>query len=232
VKLTVEDELGQTNTDSISVYAESTDPIPQFTITPSNARTNPSEFILDASVSSDLDKTNGYDNLAYERSFSDAAKTKIVNTENNNEKVKVQFDTIGTHTIKLTARDDYGKIADISKDIEVKSILRPEIFVVPIATPWGNPMNFVVKSNQPIINYQWDFADKDTRTIQTDKIAHTYKASGVYKVVLKVNGADGMDNEVSKNVFVGEKTYPVVGFTILDKNSNIQTQSDECPDTE
>jgi PKD repeat protein len=138
-------------------------------------------------VSSDLDKTNNYDNLAYERSFSNAATTKIVNTENDNEKIKVQFDAVGKQTITLTARDDYGKMTDISKDIEILSILRPEIFVVPIATPRGNPMNFVVKSNEPIVNYQWDFADKDTRTIQTDKIAHTYKASGVYKVNLKVS---------------------------------------------
>lgn len=232
VKLTVEDELGQTNTDSISVYAESTDPIPQFTITPTNARKNPSEFILDASVSSDLDKTNGYDKLVYERSFSDAATTKVINTENNNEKISVQFNAIGKHTIKLSTRDDYGKLTEILKDIEVKSILRPEIFVVPIATPWGNPMNFVVKSNQPIINYQWDFADKDTRIIQSDKIAHAYKKAGVYKVVLKVSWADGMENEVSKNVFVGEKTYPVVWFTVLNKLSNIQTQSDECLDAE
>lgn len=166
---------------------ESTDPIPQFTITSSNARTNPSEFILDASVSSDVDKTNGYDTLSYERSFSNAATTKIINTENNNEKIRVQFDSLGNQTIKLTARDSYGKIAEISKDIEIKSTLRPEIFVVPIATPWGNPMNFVVKSNQPILNYQRDFADKDTRTIQTDKIAHTYKQSGVYKVMLRVS---------------------------------------------
>lgn len=232
VKLTVEDELGQTNTDSLSVYAESTDPIPQYTVTAANDRKNPSEFILDASVSSDLDKSNGYDTLSYERSFSDPTNTKIVNTENNNEKIKVQFDSVGKHTVKLTARDDYGKIASIEKDIEVKSILRPEIFVVPIATPWGNPMNFVVKSNQPILNYQWDFADKDTRIIQTDKIAHTYKKSGVYKVVLKVSWSDGMENEVSKNVFVWEKTYPVVWYSVLDTSSNIQTQSDECMDTQ
>lgn len=232
VKLTVEDELGQTNTDALSVYAESTDPIPQFTITPSNAWKNPSEFILDASVSSDVDMTNGYDTLTYERSFSDPTSAKIVNTEANNEKIRVQFDSVGTHTIKLTARDSYGKIAELQKDIEVKSTLRPEIFVVPIATPRGNPMNFVVKSNQPIVSYQWDFADKDTRTIQTDRIAHTYTKAGVYKVVLKVAGSDGMENEVSKNVFVGEKTYPVAAFTVTDKMSNIQIQSDECSDTE
>lgn len=232
VKLTVEDELGQTNTDSLSVYAESTDPIPQFTIIPGNTRKYPSEFILDASVSSDLDKINGYDALTYERSFSDVATTKIVASENNNEKVRVQFNTVGKHLIKLTARDDYGKMAEIEKEIEVVSILRPEIFVVPVATPWGNPMNFVVRSNQPIVNYQWNFADKDTRTIQSDKIAHTYTRAGIYMVVLKVSWADGMENEVSKNVFVGEKNYPVAWFTVLDKTNNIQTQSDECSDTE
>jgi len=232
VKLTVEDELAQTNTDSLSVYVESTDPIPQFTITPTNSRKNPSEFVLDASVSSDIDKINGYDTLVYERSFSDPTTTKIVNTENNNEKIKVQFNTLGKHSIKLTVKDDYGKMVDLSKDVEVKSILRPEIFVAPIATPWGNPMNFVVKANQRILNYQWNFADQDTRTIQTDKIAHTYKKAGIYKVVLKVNWADGMENEVSKNVFVGEKNYPVAAFTVLDKTSNIQTQNDECIDSE
>lgn len=232
VKLTVEDELGQTNIDTLSVYIESTDPIPQFTITPGNSRKNPSEFILDASVSTDLDKSNWYDNLVYERSFSDPTNSKIVNTENNNEKIKVQFDAVGKYAVKLIARDDYWKLAEISKDIEIISTLRPEIFVVPVATPWGNPMNFVVKTNQPILNYQWDFADKDTRTIQTDKIAHTYKKAGMYKVVLKVSWADGMENEVTKNVFVGEKNYPVVWFNVLDKTSNIQTQSDECMDIE
>jgi PKD repeat protein len=99
----------------------------------------------------------------------------------------VQFDILGKHTVKLIARDDFGKMAEISKDIEIKSILRPEIFAVPVATPWGNPMNFVVKSNLPILNYQRDFADSDTRTVQTDKIAHTYKKAGIYKVVLRVS---------------------------------------------
>ena len=41
-----------------------------------------------------------------------------------------------------------------------------------------------------------------------------------------------MENEVSKNVFVWEKDYPVVGFAVVDKTSNVQTQNDECPDIE
>jgi PKD repeat protein len=212
------------------VFVESSDPIPQFLITPSNDWKYPSEFILDASLSSDVDVTNGFDNLSYEWSFSEDAKTNIVNTQNNNQLIKVQFDTVGTHTIKLVAKDDYGKQAEISKDITITSTLRPEIFAVPLATPWGNPVNFVVKSNLPLINYQWDFGDGTTSTIQSDKVTHTYKASGVYKVVLKVSGSDGMTNEVTKNVFIGDKDYPVGAFTVLDKSSNILTQNEFCLD--
>ena len=228
VKLTVQDNLGQTNVDTVQVFVESSDPIPQFTMTSSNTWKDPSEFIFDASVSSDVDKTNGYDHLTYEWFLGDASKAKLVSSENNNEKVKVQFDAIGVHTIKLVAKDDFGKLTEISKDIEVKSILRPEIFAVPVATQRGNPVNFVVKSNEPIVNYIRDFWDGDTRTIQADKISHTYKKSGVYKVILKVSGADGMSNEVTKTIFIWEKQNPVWGYVVLDKTSNILTQNETC----
>jgi PKD repeat protein len=157
IKLTVQDQLGQTNVDTVQVFVESSDPIPQFTMLPSNTWKDPSEFIFDASVSSDIDKTNGYDKLSYEWFLGDSGKAKLVSSENNNEKVKVQFDSIGVHTIKLVAKDEFGKLAEISKDVEVKSILRPEIFAVPVATQRGSPINFVVKSNESIINYIRDF---------------------------------------------------------------------------
>ena len=114
----------------------------------------------------------------------------------------MQFDAVGTHTIKLVVKDDFGKIAEIEKNVEVKSTLRPEIFAAPIATPRGNPVNFVVKSNVPIVNYIWDFGDGDIRTVQSDRITHVYKTAGVFKVILKVSGADDMSNEVSKTVFI------------------------------
>ncbi len=228
VKLTVEDELGQTNIDTLQVFVESTDPIPQFLVTPSNSWTNPSEFIFDASVSSDIDVSNGNDSLSYERSFPETAKATIVNTENNNQKIKVQFDAIGTHTVKLTVKDSYGKISELNKDIKIISTLRPEMFIVPLATPWGNPVNFVIKSNQSVINYLRDFGDGETRTIQEAKATHTYKKASVFKVTLKVTGADGMDNTITKNVFIGEKNYPVAAFTVNDITNNILTQNESC----
>lgn len=58
VKLTVEDELGQTNIDTKLLLIESTPPIPQFTITPTNKWLYPSEFYLDAQSSYDIDVAN------------------------------------------------------------------------------------------------------------------------------------------------------------------------------
>jgi hypothetical protein len=82
------------NVDSLQVFVASSDPVPQFTIKSTNTRKDPSEFILDASVSSDIDKSNGYDNLSYERFLGDASKAKLVSSENNNEIIKVQFDAV------------------------------------------------------------------------------------------------------------------------------------------
>ncbi|MFA5747732.1 MAG: PKD domain-containing protein [Candidatus Absconditabacterales bacterium] len=228
IKLSVEDELGQTNTDSVQIVVDSTDPVPQFTIEPTNERKNPSEFILNASSSQDIDKLNGNDSLSYEWKFSDGSNAKIIDTKNNNEQITVDFDSVGKHKIILIAKDSYGKIAEIQKEIDVKSTLRPQMFIAPITTIRGNPINFVVKSNQTIFTYNRDFSDGDKRTIQADKISHIFKKTGIYKVTLTVNGTNGMDNEVSKNVFVGEKDSPIAAYIVSNNSSQINTQNEIC----
>jgi len=59
------------------VFVESTPPIAQFLSTPTPEILYPSEFILDASVSSDIDVTNGFDTLTYKREFS-SPTTEVV----------------------------------------------------------------------------------------------------------------------------------------------------------
>ena len=70
VNLTVEDEIGNKNLDTVNVYVESTPPVPQFTITPTSLREYPSEFTFNADSSSDVDVANGYDKLTYDWQFS------------------------------------------------------------------------------------------------------------------------------------------------------------------
>ncbi|MDD3262284.1 MAG: PKD domain-containing protein [Candidatus Absconditabacteria bacterium] len=228
IKLTVEDSLGQTNIDTVQVYVESTEPIPQFTVNPSNERLHPSKFLFDATISSDMDKTNGVDSLEYQWFFPETAKVNIVSTEEKNGKIIAEFNSIGKFKYKLMVKDQYGKMSELEKEIEIKSILRPEIVATPIAMTRGNSMNFTVKTNQPILSYEWDFGDNDKRTIQSDTIFHLYKKTGIYNVRLKVNGENETYNEITKTVFVGEKDYPIAGFEVFDKSNIILTQNEIC----
>lgn len=86
--------------------------------------------------------------------------TQIVESEEANKKVVVDFNEIGKQTIKLIATDKYGKKATITKEVEIKSTLRPKIFSAPKATSRGNNVVFKVTSDKPIANYSWDFGDK------------------------------------------------------------------------
>jgi PKD repeat protein len=98
---------------------------------PTKIWTYPSEFTLDASNSTDVDVENKVDSLEYSWSFSRPEDVDILSTENNNEKIVVRFNSIGTHKVTLTVTDEYGVSTNISKIIEVKSIIRPEIKAIP-----------------------------------------------------------------------------------------------------
>jgi PKD repeat protein len=168
------------------VFVESADPIPQFIIKPRAERASPSEFLLDASATSDVDVDNKVDELSYEREFSSPNMTKITQSEELNKKVVVEFNEVGKQTIKLIVTDKYAKKATITKEIEIKSTLRPKIFSAPKATTWGDNVVFKVTSDKPIANYARDFGDQSERAIQTDSILHKYNQVGVYPVKLKV----------------------------------------------
>lgn len=231
VRLTVEDDLAQKNSESLQVIVESTDPIPQFTMKPRLDRSAPSEFVLDATATYDVDVINKNDELRYEWSFSSPNTTKIIEAEPDNKRVVVTFDDIGKQTVKLTVTDKYGKIASIEKTVDIKSTLRPKIYVAPRATVRGNDIKFVVQSDKSIINYAWDFSDGATRTIQTNNIDHRFDRVGAYKVKLKVAGGTSEENEISTMVFVGERQSPVPAYLIQDNVSNsILSQIDVCTD--
>jgi PKD domain containing protein len=91
VKLTVEDEIGNKNLDTVNVYVESTPPVPQFTITPTSLREYPSEFTFNADSSSDVDVANGYDKLTYDWQFSNPNAVHITKTEKANKLITVLF---------------------------------------------------------------------------------------------------------------------------------------------
>ncbi len=228
IKLSVEDDLWNTNIETRKVFVESTEPLPQFSITSKQWLLNPSEFVLDASLSSDLDVSNQLDSLTYERNFSDTNNTKILKTQNANEVITVVFDRVGTHTVTLVVKDDYGKISEISKDIKVNSILRPELFVSKKATIWWDEISFSSTVNADVYSYEWDFWDGEVRIIQADTIIHKYDKVGNYVVTLTVFGENDTTNSVSETVFIWDKNEPIPAYDIKNNYSEIIEPKDTC----
>ncbi len=229
VRLTVTDIAGNQNVDVKNIYIESTIPTPQFTATPTMKWTYPSEFTFDASNSSDIDVLNGFDALEYSWKFSDTEGTKIISTENNNERVVVQFNSLWKHTIKLTATDQYWKFASITKTIEIKSTLRPEIEAIPWAITWWKVMQFKSTVNRPVINYKWDYGDKTTTNSQyASDVEHTYGQRWIYTVNLTVYDSGWNYNTVAEKVFIWEIEYPIAAYRIKNSKWFYIQASDTC----
>ncbi len=118
----------------------------------------PSQFVLDASPSYDIDTINDNDALSYEWTFSNNDNVAVDKKFDDNKRVTVSFREKGTYKITLTVKDRYGKIEQTTKDVTIDSSLRPYIFANPISTRLGESTSFSVKTpNKLIANYKWDF---------------------------------------------------------------------------
>lgn len=228
VKLSVIDEQWQENSEVRQILVESTPPVAQFISTPTADLLYPSEYVFDASVSSDIDEENGFDTLTYNREFS-SPQTQIVESMEGGKKIRVVFDEIGKSTVKLTVIDQYGKSNEIIKEFDIKSTLRPKMFISPKATARGNQVTFVWQTNKDVLGYEWDFGDGNKRSVQERNTSHIYQSIWVYTVKLRVsNWAD--ENEVKSLVFIGEKDRPIPWYSVEDPTSSITIlQNDTCP---
>lgn len=228
IRLTVTDVAWNTNVEVKNLYIESTIPTPQFTVTPTSKWTYPSEFTLDAKNSSDIDVLNNVDSLEYERKFS-TDNYSIISTEDNNQKIIVQFNEVGKHTIKLIVRDEYGKSATISKTIEVKSILRPEIEAIPWAITRWKTLQFNSTVNASVINYVWNYGDwTNTNSQFATNTSHIYNQRWIYTVTLTVYDMQWNSNTVTEKVFIGEVKYPIAAYRVRDNGWFYIMASDSC----
>lgn len=231
VKLTVEDERGEINEEIVKFFVESSKPLAQYSITPTNERKYPSQYILDASLSSDYDVVNNVDNLSYDWFVSDPENTIITEAEEwNKKKIYIAFNNIWDQKVKLIVSDSYGKTSEIEKNIKVESALRPNIIASPNATTRWNPITFAVTANKNIINYEWDFGDNTTRIIQTNTVQYTYKKAGIYKVKLVTTDSSWDENEIVTDIFVGEQNKPTIIYKVTDRSQNIIKQNSQCVD--
>lgn len=228
VNLKVTDELGQSNEESQTVFVDSTEPQAQFTITPRLDRDQPSQFILDAGGSSDKDVTDGNDSLTYERSFSNSSQSKIEQSYDNNKSIVVSFEDPGVYKAKLIVSDSYGKINTLEKEITVESSLRPIVYISPRATVRWQNITFIVKANDDIVYYDWDFGDGTKSRLQEGVTKKSFTKAWIYNVKLTATSKRNQTNSVTTQVFIGEKNAPIGAYTITNSKQNILKPTETC----
>jgi PKD repeat protein len=228
IKLTVVDDLGNSSYDTEQFYVSSTAPVPSFTITSSSDLKAPSEFILDASSSFDEDMLNGNDSLQYNWSFTPNEDVTLTSKAEGDKEILLTFDKPGDYTIKLLVEDAYGEIAEIEKDLEVVSTLRPRIYIDPVVAHRGTDITFNAETNKPVSFYEWNLGDGKVQKSNTASISHAYTKAGVYKVSLRAVSGNGEENTVQQQIFMGQKDMPVVGYAIKGQGNTLLQKNEFC----
>jgi len=213
------------NQETYKLNVESTFPIANFIYEKYDNWENPSTFIFDASYSSDVDEKY-QDNLSYIWSFTDSqnVKTQIIN---NWEKLIAQFNKIWTYKVTLTVKDKYSKISSITKDIEIKSTLRPQISINPNYTIISEPISIKVDTNKSVAYYEYFFWDNIDLKTQSNIVEHTYNKAWVYELKVIVSSIDGDTNSITKKVFIWQRWYPLAIYSVY-KWQNQQLPSTYC----
>lgn len=220
VTLIVVDNEWNTNEDQKKIYVQSTEPIPQFKFDPIQEWKYPSQFILDATPSYDIDEINGWDSLTYEWWFSNRENVRIERTFEEWKRILVSFNEKWEYLVNLKVTDNFWKTSIIEKKINIVSTLRPKINVNPLASIWWSIVKFNVSSEKTLSYYDRDFGDWKTRNTQLKSISHRYENVWVYNVKVKVNSPSWEENEIYKTVFVWEKWYPIAAYDVIINNQN------------
>lgn len=192
-------------------------PVANFTWEPSIPKVGES-VTFDASAS----KPNGGTIVKYEWSFGDG--------EHDVGKIVSHIYTIAdTYTVTLNVSDSNGLWSIEQKQILVVQPYGPqaEFTATPNVTLTGTPIKFDASASSPgwngthtmpIIEYRWDFGDRNKTTTTEPVVYHSYKTAGNYYITLTVYapGATPETDSITHKVIIA--SVPVGGhsFTIKD----------------
>lgn len=125
--------------------------------------------------------------------------------DDEGEQVEYTFDREGSYEVKLRVTDSSGQSAIATKTITAGG---PDLPIAVIDIPTtdgkyyvGKQLTFLAeKSTTPngeITKYEWDFGDSSPKA-NTRTATHSYKAAGLYEVILKVTDETGKTGTSSK----------------------------------
>jgi PKD repeat protein len=202
VTLTVTDDEGLTDSETLQVAVSSgggdpEDPVaPVAAFTATVSASDPYTFLLDGSGSTDDGRI-----VTHEWDFDDG------NT-GSGASLPHTFPGHGTYDVSLTVTDDDGLEDTLVQQVLANAPPEPHATWSPSAT---EPLVIAVDASQStddseIADYEWDFGDGTTGSGRTT--THEYAASGSYILTLVVTDDDGAEAETTVDVFVsGRGTY-------------------------
>ena len=175
----------------------------------------PSEYILDASESFDLDKG---DALNY-KWFVDNEETKLELMQPSRGKQiepkgKYIFKTKGEYTVKLEVTDLFGETAVEEEKVTIPTIFQAELKQDPLVAHLEEEVKFVIEGEKANF-YFWEFGDDVKEQTDNASIAHIYHVAGVFDLKITIYFTEEGEEEefhLTRKVYVGMAGEPFPRF--------------------
>ncbi len=206
VMLIVRDNDNGTSNITKYVNVSNVAPLPDFSFSPSSPRDVDVIHFTDASYDTDGSV------VAWLWDFGDGHNSTLQNPTHI-------YSDDGIYTVKLTATDDDGSSASVSKDIKVRNAPpTADFYYVPPSPDDMDNVSFYDSSGDAdgsVVAWHWNFGDGNISSEQNP--SHAYSDNGVYAVRLTVTDDDGSNDTVIHSIIVAN-IPPVASFTYAPAN--------------
>jgi PKD repeat protein len=210
VKLRVTEPSGEVDIDTQIIYINSRAPVAAFNSKTPDAH-KPNTVLLDGSKSYDLD---GVDDgkLKFEWII-DGDRVELDSLNYTGGIWYYTFNSIWDHSVLLRVTDPEGISAQITKKVNIRSILSLNFDAYPRVAQRETSIHFEWSSPEAKV-FAWDFWDGTSVSGRKSQSSHKYKESGIYKVKLVVTDSNDKTNTYTKNVYIWESNAPLANMKI------------------
>ncbi|MBI3137341.1 MAG: PKD domain-containing protein [Sphingobacteriales bacterium] len=204
VTLTIRDNNGCTSTLVQNNYIRVNGPVAGFTAS------NVAGCTGLVTTFNDLSTTDGVNNIVnWKWDFGDGTIQQF-----NAPPFQHTYNTAGTFTVKLVITDGTGCMDSLTRtDLVIATDPIPDFVTADTLSCPGGTIHFTNTSQPAGLTSSWDFGDGNTSAVYSP--VHSYAATGLYTVKLRVNDTYGCADSVSKTNYV-RVALPVPGFTVSD----------------